>query len=234
MWVVSRDFLLNSAAVALQSHIMKAAIYCRVSTNKQELENQLHALRAFARKRNFKVKQIFSDVASGKRADRAEFNKMMDAAAQRKFDLILVWALDRLSREGMSKTVNLIEHLNKIGVDVVSYSEPYLDTTNELARNILLAVVSTLAKAEREKISERTKAGLERLKREGKKLGRPQVPEKTKAKILNLLAAGKGVREAARLAKVSHAYVVKVRKMSGYKTGVKNKLRKPLSVRKGR
>ncbi|MBI3659339.1 recombinase family protein [Candidatus Acetothermia bacterium] len=211
---------------------MNAAIYCRVSTNKQELDNQMLALKTFARKRNFKVKHVFCDVASGKRADRTEFNKMIDAAAQRKFDVILVWSLDRLSREGMSKTVNLIEHLNKIGVDVVSYTEPYLDTTNGLARNILLAVVSTLAKAEREKISERTKAGLERLKHEGKKLGRPPVAEKIRARIAQLLAAGKGVRETARLAKVSHAYVVKVRKMSGYKTGVKNKPRKPASVRK--
>ncbi|MBI3659444.1 recombinase family protein [Candidatus Acetothermia bacterium] len=69
---------------------MKAAIYCRVSTNKQELENQLHALRAFARKRNFKVKHVFCDVASGKRTDRTEFNKMMSTVAQRKFDVILV------------------------------------------------------------------------------------------------------------------------------------------------
>ncbi|MBI1744087.1 recombinase family protein [Candidatus Acetothermia bacterium] len=213
---------------------MNTAIYCRVSTNKQELANQLNALKSFARKRNFKVKHVFCDVASGKRADRTEFNQMISAAAERKFDVILVWALDRLSREGMTKTVNMIEHLNKIGVDVVSYSEPYLDTTNELARNILLVVVSTLAKAEREKISERTKAGLERIKRQGKKLGRPPVSDKTKAKILDLLATGKGVREAARFVKVSHAYVVKVRKMTGYKTGVKNKSRKPLSARKVR
>lgn len=213
---------------------MKAAFYCRVSTNKQELANQLDALKSFARKRGFKIKHVFCDVASGKRSDRTEFNKMLAAAAQRKFDVILVWALDRLSREGMTKTVNLIEHLNKIGVDVVSYSEPYLDTTNELARNILLAVVSTLAKAEREKISDRTKAGLERLKRQGKKLGRPPVPEKTQARILKLLTDGKGVRETARLTNVSHAYVVKMRKTTGHKRGSKNRTRKPTPVRKGR
>ncbi|MBI1742159.1 recombinase family protein [Candidatus Acetothermia bacterium] len=191
---------------------MNVAIYCRISTNKQELANQLDALKSFARKRNFKVKHVFCDVASGKRADRVEFNKMMSATAQRKFDVILVWALDRLSREGMTKTVNLIEHLNKIGVDVVSYTEPYLDTTNELARNILLAVVSTLAKAEREKISERTKAGLERLKREGKKLGRPPVSEKTKIKVQQLLTESKGVRAIARAMNVSPAFVSQVRK----------------------
>ncbi len=84
---------------------MKAAIYARVSTDKQELENQLQALHAFARKRGYTIGQAFCDVATGKHSNREEFNKMMRAAVQRKFDVILVWALDRLSREGMSKTV---------------------------------------------------------------------------------------------------------------------------------
>ncbi|MCL5277193.1 MAG: recombinase family protein [Deltaproteobacteria bacterium] len=92
-----------------------------------------------------------------------------------------MWALDRLSREGMRRTVQLIEMLERMGIGVISYSEPYLDTTNELARNILLAVVSTLAKAERERISERTKAGLARVKRSGKKLSRPPVASKKRA-----------------------------------------------------
>jgi DNA invertase Pin-like site-specific DNA recombinase len=212
---------------------MNAAIYCRVSTNKQELDNQLHVLKAFAGKRGFKVRHIFCDVASGKRADRVEFNKMMAAAAQRKFEVILVWALDRLSREGMSKTVNLIEHLNKIGIDVISYTEPYLDTTNELAKNILLAVVSTLAKAEREKISDRTKAGLERLKRQGKKLGRPAIPEKVRIRIQQLIAQGKGTREIARAVRVSPAYVSLARG-GVYKRGIGNRPPKPASVSRGK
>ncbi|PKK86421.1 MAG: resolvase [Thermoplasmata archaeon HGW-Thermoplasmata-1] len=199
----------------------KAAIYVRVSTGKQDIVNQLPVLKRFASTRGFSIVRTFSDVASGARADRVEFNKMMSAAAAGEFDTILVWALDRLSREGMSKTVNLIEHLNKIGVDVVSYTEPYLDTTNELAKNILLAVVSTLAKAEREKISERTKAGLERLRRQGKKLGRPPFPGSVREKIRALKKNGYGARETARKLNVSHVYVINVLKSAGNKRGIK-------------
>lgn len=188
----------------------KAAIYVRVSTGKQDVTNQLPALKSFASTRGFVVVRTFSDVASGARADRTEFNKMMSAAAAGEFNTILVWALDRLSREGMLKTVNLIEHLNKIGVDVVSYTEPYLDTTNELAKNILLAVVSTLAKAEREKISARTKAGLVRARAQGRRPGRPGFREEVRESARKLIGRGGGVREVAKKLKVSPAYVCKV------------------------
>lgn len=187
----------------------KAALYVRVSTGKQDVANQLPALKEFASKRGFSVVRTFSDVASGARADRTEFNKMMSAAAAREFDTILVWALDRLSREGMSKTVNLIEHLNRIGVDVVSYTEPYLDTTNELAKNILLAVVATLAKAEREKISARTKAGLVRARAQGRRPGRPRFREDVRAGIRKLIEQGRTVRDVAKKYKVSVGFVCK-------------------------
>ncbi len=185
----------------------KAALYLRVSTNKQELENQLEPLKKFAKGRGFKVVQVYRDTASGKRADRTAFNKMLKDAHQKKFDVILVWALDRLSREGMSRTVQLIEMLERMGIAVISYTEPYLDTTNELARNILLAVVSTLAKAEREKISERTKAGLARVKRRGKKLGRPEITSKKRAEALRLVKGGQSLRKAARKAGVSRSSI---------------------------
>lgn len=199
---------------------MKVALYIRVSTEKQELENQLRPLQEFAAKRGFEVVQIYKDIATGKNSYREAFNEMMKEAHQRKFNAILVWALDRLSREGLSKTVNLIEHLGKIGIDVISYSEPYLDTTNELARNVLLAVVSTLAKAEGEKISERTRAGLDRIRRQGKKLGRPATNPEIRKKAAALIKRGNGVRETARELGVSHPSIIGWLK-SGKKRGVK-------------
>jgi len=189
----------------------KAALYVRVSTGKQDVENQLLSLREYASKRGFQVVRTFTDVASGARADRRMgFNKMMSAAAAKEFDTILVWALDRLSREGMSKTVNLIEHLNNIGINVVSYTEPYLDTTNELARNILLAVVATLAKAEREKISERTKAGLVRARKHGARIGRPGVPAQKVKEILALHKRRWSLRAIAGEVGISHTAVAKI------------------------
>ena len=186
---------------------MKAALYLRVSTDKQELENQLEPLKKFAKGRGLKVVQVYRDMATGKNSNRPALNKMLKDAHRHAFDVIVVWALDRLSREGMSRTVQLIEMLERMGIGVISYSEPYLDTTNELARNILLAVVSTLAKAERERISERTKAGLARVKRSGEKLGRPPVALKKRAEALRMLKEGRSYGEVARQLKIGKASV---------------------------
>ena len=86
---------------------MKTAIYVRVSTDKQEVENQLQPLLDFANKRGLEVYKIYKDIATGKSSNREEFNTMISEAHQKKFDAILVWSLDRLSMEGMVKTVHL-------------------------------------------------------------------------------------------------------------------------------
>ena len=191
---------------------MKAALYLRVSTDKQELENQLEPLKKFAKGRGLKVVQVYRDMSTGKNSNRPALNKMLKDAHRHAFDAIVVWALDRLSREGMSRTVQLIEMLERMGIGVISYSEPYLDTTNELARNILLAVVSTLAKAERERISERTRAGLARVKRSGKKLGRPEIASKKRTQAVKLLKMGYSLRQAAHKLGVSRSSVFNWRK----------------------
>ena len=186
---------------------MKAALYLRVSTDKQELENQFEPLKKFAKGRGLKVVQVYRDMSTGKNSNRPALNKMLKDAHRHAFDVIVVWALDRLSREGMSRTVQLIEMLERMGIGVISYSEPYLDTTNELARNILLAVVSTLAKAERERISERTRAGLARVKRSGKKLGRPPVASKKRVEALKLMERGVSFGQISRQLNVGKSTV---------------------------
>ena len=191
---------------------MKAALYLRISTDKQELENQLEPLKKFAKGRGLKIVQVYRDMATGKNSNRPALTKMLKDAHRHAFDVIVVWALDRLSREGMSRTVQLIEMLERMGIGVISYSEPYLDTTNELARNILLAVVSTLAKAERERISERTKAGLARVKRSGKKLGRPPVASKKRTQAVKLLKKGYSIRQVAHKLGVGRSSVFNWRK----------------------
>jgi len=200
---------------------MKVAIYVRVSTDKQDTENQFGPLQEFAGRKGYEISGVYKDIATGTNTrDRTGFNRMMSDAHQKKFEAILVWSLDRLSREGLVKTINLLEHLNNIGVGVISYTEPYLDTTNELARNILLAVLSTLAKAEREKISERTKAGLIRARKEGKRIGRPGITYKQQQKILTLRARRWSLRDISRKIGLSHTAVAKVLKTSVNKRGI--------------
>ncbi|SRR6266702_871545 len=171
----------------------RVAIYARVSTEDrgQDPENQLAQLRAWCASAGHENVAEYVDRASGgKGADkRPRFAAMLEAAHRRQFDVLLVWALDRLSREGMVATVGYLQRLTDAGAAFHSYSEPYLATDSEIARNILLAAMSSLAKVERARISERTKAGLARVRAKGVRLGRPSLAGEVQAKIAALMRA---------------------------------------------
>jgi DNA invertase Pin-like site-specific DNA recombinase len=154
--------------------VKTVALYCRVSTSRQNNENQLPELRAFAAKQGWKVICEYIDVVSGSgKKDRSQFQAMMLAASQRKFDLLLFWSLDRLSREGIVKTLGYLQEFKSWNVGWRSYTQPFLDTGNAMVTDIVLSVLSAVAQQERLTISERTLAGLRRAKRAGKVLGRP-------------------------------------------------------------
>jgi DNA invertase Pin-like site-specific DNA recombinase len=91
---------------------MRVAIYARASTDKQDTENQLIQLRDFAVKQGWTVAREYVDYESGSKADRGEFKQMFVDASQRRFDVLLFWALDRLSREGVLET---LQHLRRPG-----------------------------------------------------------------------------------------------------------------------
>jgi len=156
----------------------KVALYTRVSTEEQHPENQIEQLKTFCSEQNFKVEKIYIDKMSGRVTDRPQFQQMLKDARLKQFDILIVWSLDRFSREGTQNTRSYIERLKRYNVGFISYSEPIIDTTKgmigELVYEIVLVVMSYLAKKEAEKVSERTKAGLERAKANGKKLGRPK------------------------------------------------------------
>jgi DNA invertase Pin-like site-specific DNA recombinase len=136
--------------------------------------------------------------AKARRERKAQFAALFEDASKRKFDLVLFWALDRFSREGMVPTINHLQRLDSHGVAFHSYTEAHLATDNELVRNILLAVMSSLAKVEAQKISERTKAGLRRVVAEGVKLGRRRVDSEVEDQVRELLAKGVGKIKVAK------------------------------------
>jgi DNA invertase Pin-like site-specific DNA recombinase len=110
---------------------MRAALYTRVSTRDkgQETTNQLRELREFCATQGWSIVQEYEDHESGGKADRAQFKGMMADAAQRKFDVLLFWALDRLSREGVYETHTYLKRLDDFGVrlpspDLVPWSRP--------------------------------------------------------------------------------------------------------------
>jgi DNA invertase Pin-like site-specific DNA recombinase len=153
---------------------MRVAIYARVSTRDkgQDTENQLVQLREFAAKQGWTVSREYIDHASGSNSDRTQFQEMFADASTRKFDVLLFWSLDRLSREGVSETLQHLQRLTAYGVGYRSFTEQYLDSCG-MFKDAIIGILATLAKQERVRISERTRAGLDVARSKGKRLGRP-------------------------------------------------------------
>jgi putative DNA-invertase from lambdoid prophage Rac len=165
---------------------MKVAIYVRVSTDKQELENQLLQLREFASKSEWEVCKVYSEVISGKEDKRFQYDQMFQDAHKKLFDGILFWSLDRFSRSGTLFTLQKLKELDNLGIFWHSYQDAYISTAGQW-KDVIISIMSTLAKIERERISERTKAGLERVKARGQKLGRKSIPKDAIDKVIRLL-----------------------------------------------
>ncbi len=153
---------------------MNCAIYARVSTRDrgQDFKNQLLALREFAMKQSWTIGDEYVDQVTGSTDHRPEFQRMFKDASQRRFDVLVFWSLDRLSREGVLETLTHLQRLTGYGVAWRSFTEQYLDSTG-LFRDAVIGILAVIAKQERVRLAERTRAGLERVRREGKRLGRP-------------------------------------------------------------
>ena len=188
---------------------MRVALYGRVSKDdgKQSTENQLHELREFCRRSRWTVEHEYVDRASAKSADRPQFQRMFEDASKRRFDLVLFWSLDRFSREGVLETLNHLQRLSGWGIDWRSYQEAYFDSCGPF-KDVVVSLMATLAKQERLRISERTKAGLQRARRAGKTLGRPRV-DVDLARLRKLQRDGVSLRRIAQREKLSVSTVVR-------------------------
>ena len=150
----------------------KCAIYARVSTDRQETLNQLAQLREFCQRQGWPVVAEYVDHETGSVATRAEFQKMLLHASQRKFDVLLFFALDRLTREGTLATLQYLERLTSYHVGYKSFTEPYLDSCGTF-KDVVISLLATMAKQERIRMGERVRAGIAQARRAGKRLGRP-------------------------------------------------------------
>src|SRR5713101_2986084 len=196
------------------------AIYARVSTDNKGQTPDIHILelRAWCERMGYPlVREYVEHENGGKSAEyRKQLAVMFTGAARREFDLLLVWSLDRFSREGMAATVAHLQRLASHGVAFRSFTEEHLSTENELVRNILLATLSSLAKLEREKISQRTKAGLERARAKGKILGRPKFSDDDRAKLRRSLDTGQSWHAVSKKTRIPYATVKKHARAMGY------------------
>jgi DNA invertase Pin-like site-specific DNA recombinase len=192
---------------------MRVAIYARVSTKdgRQDTENQLRQLRDFAGTQNWTIVHEYVDRASGRHSDREEFQRLFDAASRREFDVLLFWSLDRLSREGTVETLNHLQRLTSYGVHYRSFTEQYLDSTG-IFKEAVIGILAAVAKQERVRLSERTIAGLERARAQGRIGGRPKAEDnpKTFHDVHKLRSQGSSIRQIAARLSLSTNTVLKV------------------------
>ena len=192
---------------------MHTYFYSRVSTADQTTENQTIE----AEKAGVTVDQAYRDVISGKvkATDRPEFSKMLDSISRtRPPKQLIVSKLDRLGRDAgdVISTVNTLSEMN-CGVKVLQLGD--MDLTSP-AGKIVLATLSAVAEVERDLIVERTKAGLDRAKQQGKSLGRPKVTnDEARRQILNALVAGTSISQVARDHGVSRMTVMRIGRTEG-------------------
>jgi DNA invertase Pin-like site-specific DNA recombinase len=147
------------------------ALYSRVSTGLQHCENQRAELQRYAEARGFAVVE-FSDTISGATSSRPGLDTLMQDARRRTFKVVIVWSLDRLGRN-LKHLIETLDEFAQLGIEFVSLRES-IDTSSAAGR-LQLTILAALASFERERLRERTIAGLQRARNEGKQLGRPRV-----------------------------------------------------------
>ena len=188
---------------------MRIALYARVSTTDkgQDTENQLLQLRQFAKQQGWTIHREYTDHKTGRTSDRAEFQEMFQDAYQKKFQLVLFWALDRFSREGATYTLQHLRKLSNYGVQWKSFTEQYIDSAGMFGE-VIVSLLSVLAKQESVRRSERASAAYAKLKSQGRTdhLGRKRLVV-DRDKIRAMAAGGMSVRAIGAKLKISHTSV---------------------------
>ena len=176
----------------------RAALYVRVSTDSQTVENQIRELRQVAERRGWDVVEVYSDAgisgAKG-RNGRPGLDSMLKDGSRRKFDIVMAWAIDRLGRS-LSDLLDTIQHLEACGVDL--YLDQQAIDTNTPMGKLVFQLTGAFAEFERTMIRQRIKAGLKRAVAQGVKLGRPKIDSTTEQKVRRQLAKGVGILKVAR------------------------------------
>lgn len=191
--------------------MLRAAIYARVSTTSQTTENQLHDLERIAMLRGWTIVEVFTDdgISGSKgRADRPALDALLKGATRRDFDLIAVWSIDRLGRS-LQHLVETVNELQSVGVDLYMHQQA-IDTSTPSGK-LAFSIFGAFAEFERSLIRERVRAGLDRAKRNGVKLGRPSnLNDKVRAAIVALRADDVPIRKIASQLRVGTGTVYQV------------------------
>ncbi len=146
---------------------MRAALYARVSTDRQETENQLWELRAYCQRQGWEIfREYVDEDVSGKADRKPKLEALKVDAHRRRFDVVVFWALDRLTRKGVKDAIDILHYFAACGVDFISHQEPYLKTLGPW-RDAVVALIATIANFELERSRERIRSGMETAKDKG-------------------------------------------------------------------
>ena len=190
----------------------RAILYGRISTcdGRQSVANQINELRGVAGRAGWHVVGTFTDEVSGAKGpkQRPGFQRVIDAITRREADIVAAWSIDRVSRS-ISDFVNFVQHAQACSVALYLHQQNVDSSTP--TGFALLSLCSVLAELERSLLVERVRAGLNRARAEGKRLGRPTISDEVATKVRAQLQRGSGLRATSRVTHVSTATVARIR-----------------------
>jgi DNA invertase Pin-like site-specific DNA recombinase len=186
------------------------ALYLRVSTLDQHPETQLHDLRAMAHQRGFEIVAEYTDRISGTKAKRPGLDELLREARRGQFQVVLVWASDRIARS-VRHFLEVLDELNHLNIEYVSFREN-LDTGGPLGRAVVI-IIGAIAELERNLIVERVRAGMRRARLEGRHIGRRPV-DIDRAAVIQERDRGQSLSQIATTHRVSRATVSRIIKLA--------------------
>ena len=186
----------------------RCALYLRVSTVDQHPETQVHDLRQLAQQRGYEIVREYTDRITGTKAKRPGLDELLHDARRGEFDVVMVWASDRLARS-VRHFLEVLDELNRLGIEFISFREN-IDTAGPLGRAVVV-IIGAIAELERGLIVERVRAGMRRARLEGRHIGRkPLVVDRSA--LLRERAHGRSLSQIASTFRISRASVSRILK----------------------
>ena len=184
----------------------RAVLYVRVSTPDQSIEPQLLDLRQMAAARGYEIVREYSDKLSGTKSKRPGLDALLSDAQRHRFDVVMVWAFDRMARS-VRHFLEVLDELNHLEIEFVSFRES-IDTSGPLGR-AMVVIVGAIAELERNLIVERVKAGMRRAKLDGRQIGRSRL-HMNREQIVHDRRSGMSLTQVAKKHGISRASVGRV------------------------
>jgi len=186
----------------------RVVLYTRVSSIDQHPETQLCDLRPLAKARGYEIVGEYTDTISGAKAKRPGLDKLMSDARRGGFDIVMVWAFDRMARS-VKHFLEVLEEFNRLNIGFISFREN-VDTDSALGRAMII-IIAAISELERSLIVERVRAGMRRAKLEGRQIGRARL-DINRSQVVTDRRSGMSLTQVAKRHSISRASVCRLMK----------------------